>query len=219
MSIQPTLSPDALLATLRSRYATKVFDPSREIPAEMWSVLEESLILSPSSFGLQPWKFLILRNPEIREKLVAHSWGQRQVADSSHFVVFAAVEDPGEELIQELLAATADTRGVDLASLEGYGNVIRKFAAAMSPEQRFEWSRRQAYIALGGFMTAAATLGIDTCPMEGFDPAAYDRELGLVGTGWRTAVACAAGYRADSDRYASLPKVRYSRDRLLAGDL
>ncbi len=216
MGLSPTLTPDSLVDSLRARYATKVFDPARKIPVETWDALEQSLILAPSSFGMQPWKFVILQEAEVRERLVAHSWGQRQVADCSHFVVFAVTEDPGEEHIQELLAATAGIRKVELSTLDGYAKVIRGFIAAMTPEQRFDWARRQAYIALGGFMTAAAVLGIDTCPMEGFDPAAYDKELALGGTGWKTAVACAAGYRSESDRYAGLAKVRYGRERLLA---
>lgn len=82
-------TPDSVLQQLKWRYATKKFDPSKKIPDDIWHALEQSMVLAPSSFGLQPWKFFVIRNPEIRSQLVAHSWGQTQVVDASHLVVFA----------------------------------------------------------------------------------------------------------------------------------
>jgi nitroreductase len=201
---------NTLLAAHSARYATKVFDPSKKIPAETWAALEQVLLLSPSSYGLQPWKFLVVTDPSKREALVPHSWGQRQVADASHLVVFAVKEKMDEAHVDRFIARMAEVRSVPAASLDGYRNmmvsdVVRGPRSAWSKE----WAARQAYIALGNFMTSAALLGIDTCPMEGIDPAKYDEILGLAGSGYATVVACPAGYRSEGDKYASQAKVRF----------
>ena len=210
------VSPETLLAAHQWRYATKAFDPSKKIPDAAWSVLEKTLVLSPSSYGLQPWKFLVVTDPAKREALVPHSWNQRQVADASHLVVFAVKEKMDETHVDRFIARTAEVRGVPSGSLDGYRNmmvsdVVRGPRSAWSKE----WAARQAYIALGNFMTTAALLGIDTCPMEGLDPAKYDDILGLAGSGYSTVVACPAGYRAAGDKYASLAKVRFEDRELI----
>ena len=205
------VGPGAVVEALTWRYATKAFDPSRKIPQEDWAALEQSLILAPSSYGLQPWKFLVITEPTLRERLKAHSWNQRQVTECSHFVVFAAALDITEPDVQRWVARMAEVRGVPQESLHSYkemmvGDLVK------GPRHAWiqEWTARQTYIALGTFMTAAALLGIDTCPMEGIDPAQYDAVLGLPASGYRALCACAAGYRAADDKYAALPKVRYS---------
>lgn len=206
---------DSLLAALRRRYATKQFDPSRVIPADVWDALEESLVLTPSSFGLQPWKFLVVRDPAVRERLKPESWNQPQVTDASHFVVLTARTDLGNGDINawiERLAEVQDKAPEDFAPLKG---MIVGFAETMSQESRHAWNIRQVYIALGQLMAAAAVLGIDTCPMEGISNAAYDRILGLEGSGYATAVACALGYRADGDKYAVATKARFPRERVI----
>lgn len=203
------MSPDELLDSLKFRYATKRFDPSRQIPEAEWSALEQSLVLTPSSFGLQPWKFIVVNDPDLRARLKARSWNQSQVTDASRFIVFATRTDLTEADVDRFFATLAEAQGRDLESLAGYRNVVIAFTTAMTQESRHAWNMRQAYLALGQFMTAAATLGIDTCPMEGMEPAGYDEELGLVGTGYATAVACAVGYRSSEDQYAAAPKARF----------
>jgi len=205
----------SVAAALRWRYATKVFQPDRRIPAETWSALEESLVLAPSSFGLQPWRFLIIENPGIRQALCAKSWGQTQVTDASHFVVFTVRTDVSQSDIDgwiDTLGSVQSTPADKLAPLKG---MIEGFVGSMPVEARKAWNTRQAYIALGQFMTAAAFLGVDTCPMEGLDPAAYDEILGLKDSGYTTVVACAAGYRSDADHTAARPKARYGADRVI----
>lgn len=201
-------TPSALLEAVRFRYATKQFDPARKIDAATWSVLEESLLLTPSSFGLQPWKFIVVDDPTVRESLVEHSWGQRQVADASHLVVMAVQKTIDEAYIDRFIDRIAEVRGVSIESLAGYRNMMVGAKGMMTPD----WAAHQAYIALGQFMLAAATLGIDTCPMEGFVPAKYDEILGLEARGLRAVVLCPAGYRAASDRYADLKKVRWAAE-------
>lgn len=205
-----TLSPSELLAALNWRYATKKFDPAKKIPAETWSALEQALVLSPSSFGIQPWKFLVVTNPAVREKLVPVSWGQTQPKDASHFVVFAVRKDLPEAHIDRYVARTAELRGSTPDALAPFKKMMMgSLEGARAKGFLDTWQTHQVYIALGQFMASAAVLGVDTCPMEGLEPAKYDEILGLAGTGFATVVACAAGYRAGDDKYATLPKVRF----------
>ncbi|PTY03052.1 NAD(P)H-dependent oxidoreductase [Verrucomicrobia bacterium LW23] len=206
-----SISNDQLLQQLKWRYATKAFDASKVIPEATWKALEEALILTPSSFGLQPWKFIVVTNKETREKLLPASWKQTQTVAASHFVVFATKTSIDQAYLTDFLSRTAAARGETLESpsIAGYGKMITGFVTAPGfPVQ--EWATRQVYIALGNLMTSAALLGIDTCPMEGINPAAYDEILGLKDSGYATVVACAAGYRAETDKYASIPKVRFA---------
>lgn len=211
--IDTTVSPDLILQQLYWRYATKKFDPTKKIPESIWQVLEQSLVLAPSSFGLQPWKFFVVRNPEIRQQLVEHSWGQTQVVDASHLVVLAIKKDVDAQEVDRYIERMAEVRNTPVENLEGFGNVVKGFLKQPPyPLNLNEWSTRQTYIALGQFMTCAALLGVDTCPMEGISPAKYDEILGLPAQGYATVVVCPAGYRAEDDKYAYIPKVRYSTE-------
>jgi nitroreductase len=209
-------APETLIQALNWRYATKVFDPARKITPEQLRTLEESLVLTPSSFGLQPYRFLVIADPEVRARLREASWGQAQVTDCSHLVVFLARKQLTEADVDHLVERIAQVRGVTAESLAGYrgmmlGTLVTGPRSASVPE----WAARQAYIALGQFMASAAMLGLDTCPMEGLDPAKYDAILGLADTPFRTIVACPVGYRAESDKYASLAKVRFPVEELV----
>lgn len=204
------ISRTQLIDALQWRYAVKKFDSAKKIPAATWAALEESLVLAPSSFGVQPWKFIVVDNPALREKLVPASWGQSQVVDASHLVVFALKQDVGEEHIDRYMARTAEVRGTTVEAMAPFKKVIMgSFEGARAKGFLDTWQSRQVYIALGQFMAAAALLGIDTCPMEGLEPAKYDEILGLAGTGYMTLCACPAGYRAADDKYATTPKVRF----------
>jgi nitroreductase len=205
------ISREVLLQQLKWRYATKKFDPARKISAEDWQVLAEALVLTPSSFGLQPWKFWVVTNPEVKAKLLPLSFKQTQVVDGSHVVVFAARRNLAEVDVDRYLARISEIRGVSVEQLAGFRKTMIK--ALVPPPAGFdinEWAAKQVYIALGNFMTAAAILGIDTCPMEGIEPAGYDDVLGIAEQGYGTVVACVAGYRAADDKYATVPKVRFA---------
>jgi nitroreductase len=206
------ISREQLSQQLHWRYATKQFDPQRKISPEDWAALEEALILTPSSYGLQPWKFVVVTNPALREKLVPASWGQRQAADASHLVVFALKKNFGESDVAAFIQRISEVRGIPVAALAGYrdmmvGNLFKGRDAAA----RVVWAVNQIYIALGNFMTCAALLGIDTCPMEGIQPAQYDEILGLDALGLHTVVVGVAGYRAVTDKYAAQKKVRFAQ--------
>jgi nitroreductase len=211
-----TIQPPDLLAALRFRYATKAFDPDRKIPQETWDILEQSLVLTPSSFGLQPWKFLIVETPEIREKLKASSWGQGQVTDASHLVVLTVRTDLAKADIDTWIARLSEVQGTPAEALAGLSGMISSFSSAMTLPEKQAWNTRQVYIALGQLMTSAALLGIDSCPLEGISPTDYDSVLGLAGTGYTTAVACALGYRSPDDKYAAAPKARFPEEQIIA---
>jgi len=205
-----------LHAALNWRYATKSFDPTKKIPAETWSALEETLVLTPSSFGLQPWKFLVIQDTALRESLVPHAWNQRQVADCSHLVVMTVPKELGEDHIDANITRMIEVRGGTADALFGFRKMVAGFRGQLADKgQLTTWAKLQSYIALGQFMLAASLLGIDTCPMEGFVPEKFDELLGLDKTGHTTAVLCPAGYRADDDKYAVLPKVRFKKEDVI----
>ncbi len=199
---------EVVLRQLQWRYATKRFDPSRKIAAEDWRSLEQALIHAPSSFGLQPWKFFVVTDPDLKAKLKLASWNQAQITDASHLVVFAIKKNLGAGDVDRYLARIAEVRSVPLESLDGFKKML--LGSLNRPvEQVNAWATRQLYIALGFFLSAAAMLGIDACPMEGFQPEQYDEILSLSEMGYGATVLATAGYRADDDPYVTLAKVRY----------
>ena len=210
------LNPHELLQALEWRYATKVFDPAKKIPADTWQTLERALVLTPTSYGLQPYKFLVINNPAKRAELVPHSWGQKQVVDASHFVVFTAKMKMTETDVNKLIQRTVEIRKLPADALNAYrGMMLGDVVNGPRGKIAHEWATRQTYIALGNLMTCAAVLGVDACPMEGLVPAEYDKVLNLAGTGYATVVACALGYRSDDDKYAKLAKVRYDTKEIV----
>lgn len=196
---------------LKWRYATKKFDPSRKIADATWNKIEEAMMLTPSSFGLQPWKFVVVTDQNIKAQLPALSWNQEQPSGCSHYVVLCRLEEMTADYAVQFVEHMATTRGISVESLSAYKDVMLGFIKGKSPEQLNDWMARQCYIALGNLMTAASMYGIDNCPMEGIDQAAYDKLLGLPEKGCRSLMACALGYRAADDRHAQLAKVRFPK--------
>lgn len=195
------------------RYATKRFDPSRSIAARDWETLERSLLLAPSSFGLQPWRVIQVRSPELREQLRAASWNQPQVVEASHFVVLAAKTSFNTHEIDAAMELIASTRQVPLSALDGLKQMIIPFIDRLRTSGSLEqWSTHQAYIGLGFLLATAATLGIDACPLEGIVSTKYNELLGLESLGLHAKVACALGYRSPQDDLARQQKVRLPRD-------
>lgn len=210
------LSPDELLQRLAWRYAVKQFDPQRKIDDASWGALEEALRLSPSSGGLQPWKFVVVTDPAVREKLVPAAFGQTQVRDASHLVVFTAKTNFGEADVDAHLRHAAAVKQVSLEKLAGLrAMLLGGIVAAKDPAAREAWAARQTYLALGVLVAAAAVLGIDATPMEGFQPAQFDAILGLKEKGLTTTVICALGFRSENDLYATAPKVRFDRSEVV----
>jgi len=211
-----TIDSSVLLEKLQHRYACKKFDQTKKIPDDTWKILEDVLVLSPSSFGLQPWKFIVVTNPALREKLKPHSWDQVQITTASHLVVIATRTDINEEIVNKHMDNIALTRSVPSESLNGYRSVISGFVSPMTAQDSTKhWTAKQSYIALGFLLETAALLDIDSCPMEGLDVDCYNQLLELNDTGFTTTVVCALGYRASDDSYASASKVRFSHDSVI----
>ncbi|HEX4350591.1 MAG TPA: NAD(P)H-dependent oxidoreductase [Verrucomicrobiae bacterium] len=212
-----SIHSNQLLDQLNWRYATKQFDPNRKISAQDWSTLEEALRLSSSSGGLQPWKFFVITDPVMRAKLKPASYGQAQISDASHLVVFTAKSDLSEADVDAYIKRAAEVQGAPIEALAPYRNMlVGGLVKSRDTAGRAAWARNQVYIALGNFLASAALLGIDACPMEGFDRDQYDEILGLKAQGLASAVIATVGYRSAADKYAQSPKVRFPREQIFA---
>jgi nitroreductase len=211
-----SINHEQLLGQLNWRYATKQFDPKRKISARDWATIEEALLLTPSSGGLQPWKFIVVTDPAVRAKLTPASYGHAQINDASHLVVFASKNNFGEADVDAHLNNVAKAQGIPVEALAALrGMLVGGIVKSMDETARNAWARNQTYIALGNLLTSASLLGIDACPMEGFDRAQYDEILGLKAKGFATAVIATVGYRLPTDKYASVPKVRFPREQII----
>jgi len=210
------LNSEQLIQALNWRYAVKRYDASKKISAQDWATLEEVLRLSPSSFGLQPWKFLVVQNPDLRKKLTPVTWGQPQVETCSHYVVLTTLKTMDEKYVQRYMDSIAKTRSQNVSELDGFKKSIMA-AVIDGPLSKHlqEWTRRQVYIAMGNLMNAAALLQIDTTPMEGLDPAKYDDVLGLTSTPYATVASVACGYRAPEDGLQHAKKVRFEKSEII----
>jgi nitroreductase len=208
------IKPEQLLEQLNWRYATKQFDPQRKISAADWSALETALQLTASSGGLQPWKFIVVTDPAVRAKLQPASYGQPQIVNASHLVVFASINNFGEDGVDAHLKNVSRIQGVPLDALAPFrGMLVGGIVKAMDETARNAWARNQVFITLGNLLASAALLGIDACPMEGFDRAQYDEILGLKAKGLAAAVIATVGYRSAADKNAAAPKVRFPKEQ------
>jgi nitroreductase len=202
-------------ACLNWRYATKKFDPTRKIDPVLWNQIEQALILTPSSFGLQPWKFLVITDQSIKDQLPAISWNQKQPQDCSHHVVICRLKELTVEYVHRYAEHTASTRGVPVKTVGDFTKMMLGFVESNTKEALNEWMEKQCYIALGNLLTTAAVLGVDNCPMEGLNREAYNKFFGLDEKGCHATVMCALGYRADDDKYGSLAKVRFPASQII----
>jgi nitroreductase len=201
-----------LLNQMKWRYATKKFNPIKKISPGDWNTLEQALIATASSFGLQPWHFVVITSQKLKEQLQPVSWGQSQLVDASHVVVFAARKGVDAAHVHKFVERIAEVRGVPVEKLEGYKGMMVGALSKQDSAAIDAWSAKQAYIALGNLLTCAALLGIDACPMEGIEPLKYDEILGLDKKGFGTVVIATLGYRASDDPAASAPKVRFKAE-------
>jgi nitroreductase/dihydropteridine reductase len=201
-----------ILSKLNTRYATKVFDTSKKVPESEMEKLLEAIRLSASSFGLQHYKVLVVKDPKIRAELRKAAWGQPQITDSSALLVFAIKSDMNAASVDEFIELVADRRSVAKEGLAEYSNMMKGSIANMTTEQIEIWNSKQAYIALGFGLVSAAVLDIDACPMEGFSPEEFDKILNLNKLGLKSKVIMAVGYRAEEDKYQHLTKVRNKKE-------
>ncbi len=196
-----------ILKALGWRYAVKVFDPAKKVANEDLKTILESGRLAPSSLGIEPWKFIVVENVELREKLRAVSYGQSKVTDASHLIIIARRTDVRESIVSELMDRTMAIQHVDMAALEGYKAMVDGAITGKDDAALDAWIRSQTYIPLGMMIETAALLNVDACPMEGFDPSQVDAILGLSEKHLTATSMLAVGYRGADDA-AGRPKVR-----------
>ncbi len=196
------------------RYATKKFDATKKISKQDLETLKEAIRLSASSFGLQPYRVLIIENPELRARLQPAAWGQSQIVDASQLIVFANINNFGETEIDASIANTTETRGLPTDALKGYGDFMKSKIVVLPEDVRNTWASKQTYLALGNLMNAASELKIDVTPMEGFEPAQVNEILGLGKLGLNATLLATIGYRHEEDATQHYAKVRKSNEEL-----
>ena len=204
----------SLVDKLNWRYATKKFDPSKKLSTEQLDELLKAVQLSPSSAGLQSYKVIVVEDPEIRKQLREAAHGQSQITDASQLIIFASETKLDEAYVKHFIDFVAEKRSIERESLDGYEQMIMGNVNRLTEDQRIAWSNKQAYIALGVLLTAAAEMGIDACPMEGFSAAQFDAILGLDEKQLTTAVIATIGFRAEDDMFSKLVKVRKPEEEL-----
>ncbi|WP_035673216.1 NAD(P)H-dependent oxidoreductase [Flavobacterium sp. 83] len=196
------------------RYATKKFDASKKITTEDLNTLKEAIRLSSSSYGLQPYKVIIVENPELRAKIQPAAWGQAQIVDASHLIIFANETNVNDTTIDSYLKNISETRNTPIEALSGYGDFMKSKISTLPEDVKNIWTAKQTYLALGNLLNAAAELKIDATPMEGFVPAQVNEILGLDKLGLNATLIATLGYRHDDDTTQHYTKVRKSNEDL-----
>ncbi len=204
-----------VLENLNWRYATKSFDPTKKVSQSDLQEILEAFRLSPSGYGLQPWKLIVVENPQTRAELLSHSWNQAQIVDASHLLVFARVENPGDDLVDAYLDDMVVTTGATRENLKGYEDMMKGFLSNLSLEAKNAWADRQVFLSAGNVLAFLANKKIDSCPMEWFVSAKYNEVLGLDALGLSSSLVLPIGYRKEDDKYANAPKVRFPLDTLV----
>ena len=203
-----------VLENRKWRYATKKFDTNKKVSEEDMKTFLEAIQLSASSYGLQPYHIFVISDKELREKLKPAAWGQSQITDASHLIIFANFTDFGEELVDNLIKKTSETRDIPIENLKDYSEMMKSSLVNLPQEQKANWAEHQAYLALGNALQAAAELKIDACPMEGYQPEEFNKILGLEEKDLNAGVIMTVGYRSEEDQYQHLAKVRRSKEEL-----
>ncbi|WP_395044984.1 NAD(P)H-dependent oxidoreductase [Flavobacterium sp.] len=196
------------------RYATKQFDSTKKVSKTDLDTLKEAIRLSSSSYGLQPYKVLIIENSDLREQLQPASWGQSQIVDASHIIVFANTINIGNAEIDTYFKNLIETRNIPSEAIQGYSDFMKSKINNLSEDAKNTWTSKQAYLALGNLLNAASELKIDVTPMEGFEPSKYNEILGLTKLGLNATVIAAIGYRHEDDATQNYAKVRKSNEDL-----
>jgi nitroreductase len=196
------------------RYATKKFDATKKISKADLDFLKEAIKLSASSYGLQLYKVIIVENTELRAQLQPAAWGQSQIVEASHLIVFANYTKVEDKHIDEYLENASQIREIPLEALSGYGDFMKGSLKSKTPEELNIWTQKQTYLALGNLLNAAAELKIDATPMEGFVPAQFNEILGLDKLNLNAAVIATVGYRSEEDATQFYKKVRKSDEDL-----
>ncbi|MCT4616341.1 MAG: NAD(P)H-dependent oxidoreductase [Marinifilaceae bacterium] len=204
----------SLLDNLKWRYATKNFDTEKKLSDVDVDFIKKSIQLAPSSYGLQAYKILIIKNPEIKEKLKSASYNQAQISDSSHLFVFCAYDEVDVEYITNFVQMKSHIHQIPMNNLTDYQSNMINSICSKNPQDMLSWTGKQCYIALANLLTACAELKIDACPMEGFKAEEYKSILNLEGQRLSPVVIAAVGYRSENDKTQDLKKLRKPTERL-----
>ena len=205
-----------LLERLNWRYATKKMDASKSVPTAKVDAILEAIRLAPTSSGLQPFEVIVVTNPAVRAQLKDAAFGQEQLVDASHVLVFAAWDNYTEARIDSVVADTEAARGGASETLTAYYDRLKAMYLPREPHVNFEHAARQAYIGLAMALTAAAFEEVDSTPMEGFEPEKVDEILDLGARGLKSVAIMPLGYRAESgDWLNGLAKVRRAADEFI----
>ncbi len=201
-----------IIECLHWRYATKKFDTDRILDDSKMSIVKNAFNLTATSYGLQPLKMIIINDKELQQKLVPHSYEQKQVAQASHVLVFCINTVIDSEYIKEYFKLVQDTRDTPSAVLKPFEDDLIKSFSSKDSKSVETWATKQAYLAMGNLLTICAIEEIDACPMEGFMPDKYDEMLGLSERNLKSVLVMPIGYRAEDDVFADFKKVRKTLD-------
>ena len=197
-----------LIESLKWRYATKKMDATKKVSEQDIDCIKEAVQLSASSYGLQPYTVLDIRDSELRKEIHPMCWNQSQITDASHIFIFCNYNKLDEQDVDSLIRLKSETNEVPIEKISGYGDFVKGKLKEKSEIEMFHWSAKQAYIALGNALTACAELNIDSTPMEGFEPEEVNKLLGLNDKGLNACVILAIGYRSLDDQTQFSKKVR-----------
>lgn len=203
-----------IIEDLNWRYATKKFDSTKKIASEDIEIIKESLRLVPSSYGLQPLKYLFVEDSVLRQQLREKSFNQSQITDASHLLVICSLTEITEDFIDNYIQSISQIRSVPIDGISGFGSYIKKEVLPLEKDKMAEWNSKQAYIALGQLLHTCANMKIDATPMEGFQKDAYNEILNLKEQGLQSVLVCPMGYRSEEDSNQFLIKVRRSNESL-----
>ena len=202
----------SLIEALKWRSAIKKFDPTKKVSNEDVEQLLEAANLAATSGGLQPFKVVVVSEGDLKTQLAPHAFGQPQVKDASHVLIFAIRTDISEGIVDEYIKLAAEIRGQDKASLIGYSDSLKAYISSMDEQTKIAWGKNQAYIALGTVLATAAEMQIDTCPMEGFNAPEFQEILDLKSKNLIPALILPIGYRSEEDVHSKEAKIRKKRE-------
>jgi nitroreductase len=206
------MDTNTILKSLQTRYATKAFDKTKKIPQEQWSFIEEALRLTPSSYGLEPWKFIVITNDDLKAELKPHSFNQPSITDCSHLLVICANTNLNRDDVKRYFDQSASLG--NMSKEDSVLHTDRVFGTFPYLGDLTAYTKNQAFIALGNILTVASLVGIDACPVGGFMPNEYDRILNLKSLNLTSTVVVPFGYRNESDEFIKYKKVRKAKEDL-----
>jgi len=202
------------IENLHWRYATKKFNPEKQVSKDDMETLLEAIRLSASSYGLQPYEVMVIKDPEVRAKLKPAAFGQPQITDASYLLVFAYNSNVDRQYLDKFIKNNSETRNKPVEDFQDLREMIQNSVLTFTEDVKHIWASRQVYIALGNLLSAAADLKIDVCPMEGFDSAEFDELLDLKSKDLKSVTLATVGYRSETDQLKDAKKVRKSKDEL-----